>query len=157
MTFPFPIVPPAAAASHRYWRILCTSGAQRQIAEIQLKESAGGSDAIPTMTAATTSGVTMSGDSVFSGQEAWHAGKDDGDTLFFGSNGSAGSCWIKVDFGAGNTKNIVQWTVQAHSPATNAPADMKLQWSDDDSAWTDVSTQTGLSWSALEVKTFSVP
>lgn len=146
-------------ATYQYWSILCTTGNQRQLAEIQFKTSSGGSDAIPTMTSATTSGVTMSGDSTFAGgQEPWRAGADDGTATLFGSNGSAGACRLTVDFGVGNEKAILEWTVQCASASTaNAPVDMKLQYSTDGLSWVDRDPRTGLSWSTSEVKTFTCP
>lgn len=58
-------------------------------------------DQIPTMTAATTGGVTISASSEFNATlAAWKTGANDGSTSRWESAGSPTTSWLKVDLGA---------------------------------------------------------
>lgn len=65
--------------------------------------------------------------------------------------------WVKVYLGSGNAKAISSYTVTApSSDATTVPKDWVIQGSNNDSDWTTLDTQTGISFSALEMKTFTL-
>ena len=135
-------------------------------------------DVIPTMTAATTSGVTISassentssaGDESTEGIEpgsnlsAWKAADDSASTFWMdtgsGNASSLPSTW-QVDFGASNTKAITSYSVRAASYAANlnnAPTTWSFQRSDDGAAWTTEDTQgSETSWSSSEKRTYSI-
>lgn len=142
--------------SHRYWRLYITAlngSAYAALAELDLHESIGGAD---TTGSAPGSGSASSAFDAFS--VATRAFDNNTATLW-ASNGGALPQWLKWDYGLGEAKEIIEFVLKARpdgSAATQSPKDFKLQWSDDDSAWTDaitVTNQTG--WSASEVRTFS--
>ena len=58
--------------------------------------------------------------------------------------------WIKLDFGEGNAVEAMQYTVQCRSVTpgdnTRTVGDFTFAWSDNDSDWTTVDTQTGQQW-----------
>lgn len=123
-------------------------------------------DLIPTMTAATTNGVTMSASTQNNTSFAWRAG-DDGplgwqDTGPF--NGGTLPSWLKVDFGSGNTKTVTSYTIKASSASgelDNVPRSWDFQGNDvdtgSDASWTTLDTggdQTG--WAVNEKRTFTV-
>lgn len=118
--------------------------------------TAQGVDQIPTMTAATTSGVTMSATSDNATYEAWKAGdKQNSDTHWWVANGAAPQI-LKVDFGS--TKNIFSYSIASRSDAArNDPVTWTFQGSPDDSAWTTLDTQTTApAWSAAETRTYTL-
>lgn len=153
------------AASHRYWRINVTdwiNAGYLIIGEAELRD-AGGTDQVPTMTAATTSGVTVSASNSFGfGFEGWNG--FDGSTANSSNQWTVGTPaspeWVKVDFGAGNEKAVASYAIAPRDSdgATYAPKTFTLDWSDDNSNWTTVNTQTGLTsgWTAGTLRVFTV-
>ncbi len=97
-------------------------------------------DQIPVMTAATTSGVTMSASSTSGAQNAWLAADGNAATYWRPTDSSL-PAWLKIDFGLGNTKTIYSYSVAIPSGGDNTqtPLEFYLQGSNDDSAWTDLS------------------
>jgi hypothetical protein len=113
-----------------------------------------GASQIPTMTAATTAGVTMSdGGNSGSGFEAWRAA-DANQTGGWSQNPFTANNFLRVDFGSGNAPVIATYSITTASP--NYPTAFKLQGSSDNSAWVDLDSRTGQVWSGTETKTFSV-
>ena len=71
-------------------------GGEMLLNEIALMIS--GADQIPTMTGATTNGVTMSASSEYgAGYEAWRAG-DKNASIYLDTGAAAGPWWVKVQF-----------------------------------------------------------
>ena len=147
-----------SAAGYRYYRLNITSGnggAGPQIGEWQIRVSS--TDQIPTMTGATTSGVTMSADHEHSAPFlAWKAGDDDDATFWDADN--AGVSVIKVDFGAGGGFEHDDYTVKAAPGGQSAfaPNSWTFEGSNDDSNWTVLDTVSGeTSWGSSEERTFS--
>lgn len=64
---------------------------------------------------------------------------------------------VKYDFGAGASWAIAQLKMTAINggDSTYMPRDFTIQGSNNNSDWTTLSTQSGLTWSAGEIKTFS--
>jgi len=113
-----------------------------------------GSNQIPLMTAATTSGVTMSADSEFSGSfPAWQAGNRNASD-FWSSTSTAFPHWLKADFGTGKT--IASYTIQVRSDGSNAPAAWTFECSNDNSSWSTMDTQSGQTWTGGQLKTFNI-
>ncbi len=78
-------------------------------------------DQIPTMTAATTSGVTMSASSEFSAAyAAWRAGANNGSTSGWESAGAPSASWLQVAFAA--PVYIYSYTILCPASATRATA-----------------------------------
>ena len=125
-------------------------------------KTAVGVNAIPTMTAPTTDGVTMSAQTFKDNDDAfaaWRAADGDPDT--FWQAGSGPTKWIQADFGTGNTKRIEKLVLQASAASDfskSAPRDFTLQGNDVDTGtgWTDEITVSGeASWAAGETRTFT--
>ena len=126
-------------------------------------------DTLPTMTAATTSGVTVSASSenTSSGtanRSAWKAADDDITSRWEDTGDltvSSLPSWWKVNFGAGNTKAITSYSIRAaheSNDLNSAPQAWTLQYNDVDTGdgWTTVdsrSAQTG--WAVSEKRTFT--
>ncbi|MBI3150094.1 MAG: discoidin domain-containing protein [Betaproteobacteria bacterium] len=139
-------------AVHRYWRWLCTacnSGAIVGLSEIQMLDS-GFVDRFH-----ATYG-TVTGSSYYAPESLTVAKSCDDDiTTEWASSGattpSAGTPeWLKIDFGAVTQYDLSILTIRNRDGGTyatgQAPKDFKLQYSDDDSAWSDVfaiTAQTG--------------
>lgn len=117
------------------------------------------SDAIPTMTSATTDGVTISAGAQETNKEAFRAADDNIFTPWETNTSDTGLWWWKVDFGAGNAKRIKTHTLRAFdSPSLSKMVSAwTLQGNDVDTGngWTTevtVSGQTG--WAFLERRSF---
>lgn len=93
-----------------------------------------------------------SADSEYSGYEAWHA-CDWLDSAGFVSGGTALPHWWKVDLG--ETVTVSGAVITGSVSATQSPTAFTILGSTDNSSWTTLSTQTGLSWAASERKTFT--
>jgi hypothetical protein len=123
-------------------------------------------DVLPTMTAATTDGVTISATSewISGGADAWKAADDNTTSTYWQDtgDGSASSVpsWWKVDFGSGNTKGIARYSIRAGGSSgggsmNHAPTAWTLQCNDVDTGagWTTIDTQSSItSWSSNERK-----
>lgn len=145
-------------AAHRYWRLLISASVSDAtyvvVPELELHSTIGGAD--------QTGSGTASADSEY---PDWPASKAFDDLVIYTSgcwsNNSGGSFphWLKYDFGSGQDKTIVEYTIQAHNDGAylnQMPSDWEFQYSDNDSSWTTVDTRTGISsWSVSEVKTFT--
>jgi hypothetical protein len=124
-------------------------------------------DLIPTMTAATTGGVTMSGSTEY--QAAWRAGdKSFGSywSTYANYPNSGTPQWLRVEFGSGNTRLVGSYTISTYNSAVNyVPQNFTFQGSNDattctasGAAWTTLDTQTGATWIGRPAKqTFTVP
>jgi hypothetical protein len=140
-------------AAHRYWRFTFSnpSSVNFGVGEVELRTSVGGSD--------QTGSGTASASSIYSG--SYPA------SLAFANDGSADanswvsaastSAWLMYDFGAGNAKDIVEF--QITSPTTqaymNRSPNFGLQYSDDNTNWTDIGYYSA-TWTSNESKVFNV-
>ena len=137
-------------------------------------------DAIPTMTAATTNGVTISASSENTvettgfGEEfpevptpgnrnAWRAADDNNQTIWMDTgqgNASTLPSWWKVDFGASNLQSITSYSLRAGPGAysvNNAPKTWLFQRSTDDNTWVTEDTQgSEVNWAVNERRTYSL-
>lgn len=107
-------------------------------------------DRIPTMTGATTSGVTASA-SGGSG-DAWRTGDNNTGTEW--NSGAAGSYWLKYDFGA--PKDIASYVVQGPATTTDAPKQWTFEGSNDNTNWDVLDTQGPLTWTSLQSRVFNL-
>lgn len=77
---------------------------------------------------------------------------DDSGTSCTYSSLSAG--WLKYDFGVSNEKTIQQYTVESENDG-RAIRDWTFEGSNDDSSWDVLDTQSSITWSTPETKTFT--
>jgi len=141
---------------HRVYIASAVSGNEINVAEIKLM--IGGVDQLPTMSSETSGSVTVSASSEHATDQEWKAADDNAGTNW-DNNSVAGAAWWKVDWGAGNTKQLTSYSVQANNIFLGniCPGSLKLQGSNDNSIWTDLeSAHTGLSWTSGETKTYTL-
>ena len=104
-----------------------------------------------------TSGMTASADSTAGA--GWVASKaiDDSNTTGWSSDLTTYPHWLKIDFGSSNEKTITAFSIRARNDAyaERAPKDFKLQGSNNNSDWTDLSTQTGITFLVAQRLCFS--
>lgn len=153
-----------AAGYHRFWRLFVTSttgGTQTQIVEIEMRATSGGADQTAAQTGNTGSSTgRIIASAEAAGNEAYRAF----DNVLTTSTG-----WF-VSSGANqynayifpNAVTVQEVTVLGSSTTTRSPSALKIEYSDDGDkvgggTWTAAKTSTGLSWTAGETKTFSVP
>jgi hypothetical protein len=121
------------ATPRRYWRIYTfrTAGdlSLWQICEIKFRTSAGGADL-------STAGAVVSVDTT--PQSGSAAQCIDGNTgTWCQLNGGATDHWFKIDWGAGNEKNINEILINgAVGDVSRSPGWFRVQYSDDDIHWT---------------------
>ena len=126
------------ASGHRYWRSYKTNGA-----------TAGGSHL--ELNIEDSEGVVSTDSGMFShsGLVNWNASRvDNGNTSLtcFHTDSSGAGSYMKIDFGDGNGKDLIKWEYYANAYATYCY--WNIEWSDDDSAWTNV--YTGLAMGGVE-------
>lgn len=115
------------AGAHRYWRLYFPNTEPGfnyyvAVAEVEMRATVGGAD--------LCSGGTASAS--MSSADAYKAFDNDTGTSWAGSSG-AGDKWLSYDFGV--ARNVVQFKIT--NAGSNFQQGVKLQWSDDDSTWTD--------------------
>ncbi|MBF0296686.1 MAG: discoidin domain-containing protein, partial [Magnetococcales bacterium] len=138
---------------HRYWRLYVTASTATSdmllsMYEIEMRATTGGAD--------QCNGGTAS---------ASHANADaaklfDNNTSNYWVNGSPALgvvCWICYDFGIGSAVSVNELAILPRY-GNQCPKDFKLQWSDDNAAWTDRATWTGVTaWTDGVTKIFTMP
>lgn len=141
-------------AAHRYWRIWIVtspSGSITGFAEIELRETAGGTDR-------TGSGTASA--SAVNATYPPSASVDNSNSTFWTTyNSGVGSppWWWQYDFGAGNAFDIKEIYIVPRQDGfhTEAPGSFNWEWSDDGSSWTTQFIASGITWTATP-QTFSV-
>lgn len=99
---------------------------------------------------------TLSASSVAgAGFEADKAG-DNNSTTQWSSTNTALPHWLRIDFGEGNEKAVIQYSIQARSSFIGrSPNTWQLQGSNNGSDWSVLDSQSGIVFSASERKFFS--
>lgn len=154
----FSLVGSAPVLDFRFWRVLCETRDNPDfygIAELEMRETQGGSD--ETSTAFAVFGAERPGfeatkafDGIVSGNNSWSA-QD------LGTNSA--DLWVGQDFGVSNEKGIreIVMTARADGFFNQCPTGFSFQGSSDGSAWQTVASFSGLSaWSAAESRTFQI-
>jgi hypothetical protein len=104
-----------------------------------------------------TSGETFSASSTGSTGAVSQA--FDNSTAHGWGTSSSATGWVKVDFGVSDERTIVQYTMIGYTAAVNSaaksPRDFTLQGSNNDSDWTTLNTQTGVTWSDGQKREYS--
>lgn len=130
-------------ASHRYWRIYVTacysSATTVELAEVGMYTTVGGSNVV--------SGGTASADvELDASHNAAKACDGNTSTYWVSGSGSEGNLphWWKYDFGNGNDKDIVEFSIRVNNNGGNSPATFVFQYSDDGSTFTTSGSYTNL-------------
>lgn len=127
--------------AHRYWRLFIAdnfepSGANRyytSLTELEMFTTVGGSNVCTGGTAIASSDYTGDG---WSMNNAFDVAKNV--DIGWAANNVAPPAWIGYDFGAGNEKDVVQYSFTVRSSAgsmTQSPRIFTLQYSDDGIEW----------------------
>ena len=104
-----------------------------------------GNPLIPTMTAATTSGVTMSASSLLVTYDAWKAanGTTSGAATTYWLSGVETPTWLRTVF----TSPVVVYEFELAAPVlSRAPISFILRGRNGAGAWTTLASATGVSW-----------
>jgi lysophospholipase L1-like esterase len=121
---------------------------------------------MPVMTGVTTSGVTVSGNSLgeINGPEAgyleWNLFANPSQTIQWNGVSVSAPALVNVDLGVGNSKKALQYTIKVRTDA-NAQAYSPKTWaflgSNDNSTWITLDTRTAVpQWFTGEVRTYSL-
>ena len=93
--------------------------------------------------------------STYAGWKAFDRGSEA--VSFWGSYGGALPHWLKYDFGSGNDFVATRYTLQTeYGRSGRAPSTFKFRGSNNGADWTDLDSQTSLSWNDDETKTFDL-
>lgn len=140
----------ATNTGHRYWRLYITTPASYgygYFAEIEFRSSIGGVDL-------TGSGIPSASD-----YESYHVADsafDNNPYTYWITNQFIDFAWIKYDFGVGNEKTLLEYAITAYSDyVSDTPSQWVLQYSNDNTLWTDVDTRTNITWTSGETKVFN--
>ena len=125
-------------AAHRYWRIYINTTPLNLwvgMDQVKMYDTIGGTNLAkyPANGTATASSVNS---------PAYGCYEDPYVGTTWTSHPSTGYVpqWNRFDFGSGNDKDIIQIKILNRSVLEYSPGNFKIQYSDDDSAWTDVAT-----------------
>lgn len=114
-------------------------------------------DKIPTMTGPSSpSGVASASEELGAPYEAWNAMDKNAGASWITNTAVTG--WLKYDFGAGNSKTIVKYTVRAEdiSGIGNSFKTWTFEGSNNGTDWTVLDTQTNVAaWSNGEIRTYT--
>lgn len=143
-------------AAHRYWRLWLLAsnyGSATSFAETQFRTTPG----TPLL---FSNAANASAGSAYGGipgtYDGSHAADNNPSTLWAGSAGFPD--WWQYDYGAGNALDIKEVTITARNDAVpeQTPSSFTLQYSDDNSAFTNVQTFTAATWSLGQTQVFTV-
>lgn len=142
-------------AAHRYWRWLFSAVGNGSdyaaVGEAELRAEAGGTD----QTGSGTASADSENAGVYVAARAFANDGSDHATATWISSPTAWPHWLQYDFGAGQAKEIVEYTLTTTQYPAYMPIAWHFQYSDDQSAWTTPTIVSGLSWSEYETKLFS--
>lgn len=115
-------------------------------------------DAIPTMTSYTSAGGTVSADSEYSSGDypAWRAVDDSNSSYvsWISNENILFPHWLQYRFNSG--KIVTSYSITSRNyQNTYAPTAWRLRGSNNGSAWTDLDTQSGQTFSQNEKKTYT--
>jgi hypothetical protein len=139
----------------RYWRVRMAD-TQRvdgfvTAAEIQLHSVVGGAN--------IAAGKTYTEDAIYSAGFEGSKAFDGNAATYYASPVAvaAGGHWITVDFGAGNSVTVEEFTYQAEpSTGSAGPKNLILEYSSNGSSWTTaIDTGTLAAWAPAETRTFN--
>jgi hypothetical protein len=137
--------------AHRYWRLYITA--------INNATSQGGVAEFALYSWGVRQAGTYTASSEGTGNEAVKAGDGNTSTAWMNSSGqdiSTTPAWLKVDLGS--AASIDSIGITGHPTLSGrSPKDFKVQWSDNGTDWTDAVSQTGVSWSAGQARTYTLP
>lgn len=144
---------PIVTGAHRYWRlyITATEGVSYiNIAEINFRVTLGVQMAMTGTVSASSADFGPATNAITSAH----------DSANVWATGFLGDDWWKIDFGSGNDKNIKQVKLWSECPDAGGspymPSQFKLEWSDNDVAWTEAKAWTTTPWTACTERTFDV-
>jgi len=136
-------------AGHRYWRVLLSNSASfLECLELTAIADPNGSDLLTSSNISASTEFSAS----FDAENAV-----DGDIVnsrWSTESGDTSAAWLKASFST--PQDVLQWTYRSHVNETYAPDTIDIQYSDDDSNWTTVQSNSGLTWTTREVKTFTL-
>lgn len=136
-------------SAHTYWRLYFDGDNPNtyiNISEMEMRATSGGAD--------QCTGGTATADSQYSGQAPSLAFDDNNGTYWESNNGST-TRWIKYAFAS--PVDIVEYTIRNGPFAGEGPRTWYVQYSDDDTNWTNAAYQSGSPpWSAGETRTYYV-
>jgi len=139
------------ASTKSYWRLYVTanqSGNYTNISELEFRGSVGGAD----LTVPNGPGKF---DSAYAGASTDRQAFDDDTATYWESGGGAPPHWLWYAFG--EDVDIGEVSIRTGPYANESPADFKVQYSGDGTAWTDALTVTGeTGWAAGETRTFAI-
>lgn len=155
--FTKPVVDQSPSASrHRYWRVNIVTGVSAFVGarDIGMKTVSGSVD--------ETEGGTGTSKTHFDAStvaaNAFDTMDDVSTATDWASDGTAYPQWIQYDFGAGNAKLITEISYRARNiGGSQYPTAIDFQYSDDGSSFTTVKSVSGLTFTALEKKTWTIP
>jgi hypothetical protein len=147
---------PQPGAAHRIWRFNIASTQNNFaacMAEVTMATSPGGANVLGS--------GTPSASSIYSGSYAAAYACDGNPATFWSAVGPTGfGAWWQYDFGAGNSFNIQQVTIQIRNDNAegSSPANWTLQASDDGIGFVDISSFTAATWTTNgQIQTFTLP
>lgn len=143
-------------SGHRYWRFYMTAldggGSAASCAELGFRNTPGGSSIATGGTPAASTEYlppTYNAAKAFDGNAA---------TFWSGNSSSGVPAWLSYDFGTAVDIVEVAYTGRPDGTLGQYPSNFKVQYSDNNSTWTDawaVTGQTG--WTAGETRVFTKP
>jgi len=131
---------------HRYWRVYitaCDSLYYLSVAEIELRESVGGSD--------QTGAGTASASSAYYGAAALAV---DNNTSTAWETTATVPAWWKYDFGIGVEKSLTELSITPSATFDRSPSEFSVEWSDDDTNW-ELADSFTHSWADTTAQEFS--
>ena len=140
---------------YRFYRWTFTAtqgGGNPHVSEVELLLSS--TDQIPTMTGATTSGVTASASSAHPIDVPWKTGDNDGGTAWDAN--AAASQSLKYDFGSAQEIDEYSITANSFHISSIVPSAWTFEGSNNDADWTTLDTQSNQSWSSGETKNYAL-
>ncbi len=152
----FVIPPNPMPGAHRYWRLSITANyggtsAYTSFAEVELRATIGGPDLT-----APGGVVSASAQNSGSGQGVANTIDDNASTVYSSYSGAM-PVWWQYDFGAGNSRQVVEVAITARNDSywNEAPSAFSLQYSDDGSTWYTAWTIRGAAWQQAQNQAFN--
>ena len=152
--------------AYKYYKFKCiatnSSASRWNICGLKLYQRARGKrnfySVVPTLTSATQDGYEVTASSYYGSNFPYHAfdGSSGADNKWLSDSGDVDGAWLKVELPEATAVNTFQIQSPDEGSRDRAPKKFKIQGSSDDTVWTDLVSETNLSWSQNQTRKWVV-
>ena len=141
-----------ATNGDQYWRIGRFRLLRRELGKHNFY------NVVPTLTSATQDGYVVTSSSYYGSHYPYHVfdGETGADNKWLSNSGDVNGAWLKIELPEATAVNSFLIQSPNEGYRDRAPKKFKIQGSNDDTTWTDLVSETNLSWSQNQIQKWNI-